>query len=427
MKKIIILSYFYTPSNFVGAERIVAWAKNLNKNGIYPIIITRNWNENQKDIVDEVLDNKLKIEKTENYEVHRLPYRQSLRDKCSKYSSLKYFQKFLSLYELLMSNYFISAIPYNNIYHYARKLLKSNSEIEIVIASGRPFQLFSFGYQLKKEFKIFWIPDYRDEWTTHQNSEVSKGLINKFLGRLEQKSELKWTSNADFFISVSENWVESITKFINKKGFVVMNGFNKIESLTDKTNSKSFRIVYAGTIYSSQRIELFIDSCILFNQHNKTEVKLEVLFIGTELNISVHNYLLRLTKEYDTLFSFLPRQTKNKLNVELEKADLLLLTGFENVKGWYPVKLFEYYASLKPILLFPSDNDVMEHFLSVTKSGYIINNQNECQELFHKLVNQKINKEIIKLDIDFEKGDFYSRAYQTNLLGNFINTIEKKS
>ncbi|NBX79185.1 MAG: hypothetical protein EBQ94_02215, partial [Flavobacteriales bacterium] len=123
----------------------------------------------------------------------------------------------------------------------------------------------------------------------------------------------------------------------------------------------------------------------------------------------------------------LPRQTKNKLNVELEKADLLLLTGFENVKGWYPVKLFEYYASLKPILLFPSDNDVMEHFLSVTKSGYIINNQNECQELFHKLVNQKINKEIIKLDIDFEKGDFYSRAYQTNLLGNFINTIEKKS
>jgi len=295
LKKVIIISYFYSPSNFVGAERIVAWAENLNKNGIYPIIITRNWNENQKDIVDEVLDNKLKIEKTENYEVHKLPYKQSLRDKCSKYSFLKYLQKFLSLYELLMSNYFINAIPYNNIYYYTRELLKSNSDIKIVIASGRPFQLFSFGHHLKKEFKIFWIPDYRDEWTTHQNSEVSTGFIYKFLGRLEQKSELKWTSNADYFISVSENWVESIAKFISKKGFVVMNGFNKIDSLTNKTNAKSFRIVYAGTIYSSQRIELFIDSCILFNQQNNTQVKLEVVFIGTELNISVHNNLIQLT------------------------------------------------------------------------------------------------------------------------------------
>ena len=416
------MSYFFTPSNFVGAERILAWAKNLNKNGIYPIIITRNWNENQKDIVDEVLDNKLSIEKTENYEVHRLPYNQSLRDKCSKYRFLKYFQKFLSFYELLMSNFFISAIPYNNIYYYTRKLLKNDSDIKIVIASGRPFQLFFFGYHLKKEFNIFWIPDYRDEWTTHQNSEVSKGIINKILSRLEQKSELKWTSNANYFISVSENWVDSISKFINKKGVVVMNGYNKIESLKDRTDFKLLRIVYAGTIYSSQRIELFIDSCIQFNKLNSTDVKIEVLFIGTELNISVHNNLIRLTKEYDSLFSFLPRQTKSKLHEEIEKADLLLLTGFENVKGWFPVKLFEYYASLKPILLFPSDNDVMENFVRVTKSGYVVNNQKECQELFFKLVNQKINKDINKLEIDFESGNFYSREHQTNLLANFINT-----
>ena len=52
MKKLLIISYFYPPANFVGAQRTAAWAKYLHEYGYYPIIITRQWNEGQTDLVD---------------------------------------------------------------------------------------------------------------------------------------------------------------------------------------------------------------------------------------------------------------------------------------------------------------------------------------------------------------------------------------
>ena len=65
MKKVLIISYFYPPANFVGGQRTAAWAKYLHEYGYYPIIITRHWNEGQTDLVDKVKNNKLEIEKIE--------------------------------------------------------------------------------------------------------------------------------------------------------------------------------------------------------------------------------------------------------------------------------------------------------------------------------------------------------------------------
>lgn len=197
MTKIIIISYFFPPSNFVGGERTASWAKYLAENDIYPIIITRQWNDNQKDLTDHILNNELQIEKHDHCEIVRLPYKKSLRDKFSEYSWLKPLQKALTLKELIFSNYSINAIPFSNFYDEIRKRLQEDPEIKAVIASGRPFQAFSIGHKLKKEFDVLWIPDYRDEWTTHQNLG-KQSFIQRYLSRLDRKSELKWTSNADF-------------------------------------------------------------------------------------------------------------------------------------------------------------------------------------------------------------------------------------
>ncbi|NRA10934.1 MAG: hypothetical protein HRT57_03140, partial [Crocinitomicaceae bacterium] len=111
MKKVLIISYFYPPANFVGGERTAAWAKHLADNDIYPIIITRQWNDNQKDLTDHVLENDLQIEKFDHCEIIRLPFKKSLRDRLSKYPWLKPLQKALTLKELIFSNFFISSLP----------------------------------------------------------------------------------------------------------------------------------------------------------------------------------------------------------------------------------------------------------------------------------------------------------------------------
>jgi glycosyltransferase involved in cell wall biosynthesis len=417
LKKVIIVSYFYSPSNFVGAERTKYWAENLYKSGVYPIIITRNWNNGQKDIVDKVNNNELRIEKKGNYEIHYLPYHQNLRDKLSDYPYLKIIQKFLSLLELIFSNFFISFIPYSNFYNYIEKLISKDKEINVVISSGRPFQSFFFGYKLKKKFNYLnWIPDYRDEWNTHQNNHFQTGILGRFLKSIEQKSERKWTSNATFFISVSDYWANSISKFIERPGLVVKNGYDELNYLEDLTEDNTLKILYAGTMYPSQDISIFINACNKLIESQKA-LKLEVVFIGVEMVPEVVIKLKELTKNNKEHFLFHNRMSKVDLNEEIKKADLLLLTGFNEVKGWYPVKLFQYYSTGKPILMIPSDNGVMQDFIEGTKSGYIADSEEECLSILNKLIDLKVNSQNLRKDTNTQFGEHFSREYQTKLLG----------
>jgi hypothetical protein len=423
LKKVIVISYFFPPSNFVGSERTDSWAKNLHKNGIYPIIVTRNWNNQQKDIVDRVEENSFKKEVFETHEVHRLPYHQSLRDKCGNYKSLRLIQKVLSLFELIFSNFFLYAIPYKNIYYHCKKLIETEKDISIVIASGRPFQSFFFGYLLKKRFPIIWIPDYRDEWNTHQNNDFSKRGIAKLIHRLESKSEKKWTSNADYFISVSDFWVESISKFIQREGIVIMNGYNTYKPLKNNTDNQKLHIAYAGTLYESQKIDLFIQSVNQLNKAPFYKDRMFVSFIGTEIQVNAHNHLKKLVEGNNENYTFHSRMPKDELNLILETADLLLLTGFDGVKGWYPIKLFEYFATDKPILLFPSDKDVIEKFIVQTNSGFVVNSVQEATSLFSKILNEKGRNEEVLLKRNPALKDFYSRKFQNNKLGEFLNSL----
>ena len=249
MKKILILSYYYPPANFVGAERIASFARHLHKFGVYPIIVTRNWNENQTNTYEEIKDNSFKHRIFETHEEFYLPYNRSWRDKlfgktCFFCISLR---RILTFLELVASSVWIPALPYANLYTQARKLLKEQKDIQALIISGSPFESFHFGYELKKEFPhIHWIPDYRDELTTFQGYKGAD-FISKCKFILDQFNEKKWTSNSTTFISVSNNWVKNIGKFIHKEGFQIMNGFESDLHLIAKDNyinDKEFVILY---------------------------------------------------------------------------------------------------------------------------------------------------------------------------------------
>jgi len=418
LRKILIISYFFPPCNFVGAQRTSSWVKHLHKKGYFPIIVTRQWNEGQTDIVDKVDNNEMEHLTFDSNEVYRMPNKRTLRDRCSEYKFLRPIQKLLSFIEIVFSNFFIKALPYSNIYQKARNILHDDPSIRIVIASGRPFQSFYFGYLLKKEFDIHWIPDYRDEWTSHQNP-TDKSFLWKFIHKLEKRSEKKWTSNADGFITVSDHWQNSIGTYIEKPGHVVMNGYDRIHPLTNRKYSNDvLNIVYAGTLYPSQPIEIFIKAFQRVSVSSK--IKINVTFIGANLIPSEIRRLKNL-KGNSSNIEFLNRMPKSRIIQEMQKADVLLLTAFENVTGWYAAKLFEYYASGTPILLCPTDNDIMESFIKKTNCGVSVNSVNECEEVLLNWSNAKMNGESILFDRNIEEGKKFSREHQTYELASYLD------
>jgi glycosyltransferase involved in cell wall biosynthesis len=425
LKKVLILSYFFPPANFVGSERTAAWAKHLHKSGYHPIVITRQWNDGQTNVLDQVKNNVVEHELKDNYEIYRLPYRRSLRDRCSTKTSLRLFQKALTFWELLWSNYFIKALPYSNFYKQARKVLKENPEIKIVLASGRPFQQFSIGHQLKKEFDIKWIPDYRDEWASHKGIQANS-VLDKFILNLERKSEKKWTSNADLFLSVSDQVVENISKHIDKKGFSVLNGYSpRVNSENQIVSSEeNLHIVYSGTLYSYQNLDPFIDAVKQINSRNSSSIK--VSFIGVNSSDLPGQRLLKKLKN-DPNFLIISRMPKPAHDELLNTAHVLFLTSYEQNKGWYPVKLFDYYNTEKPILLCPSDEDVIEQFIKSTNTGYIAATSEECKKILESFIEKKNKGQSIQMDRNIKEGKKYSREYQTGVLGKILDATSNKN
>lgn len=411
MKRVLILSYFFPPSNFVANKRIKYWVENLHHHNIYPTIITRQWNPNQTDLTDKIHENELIHEKNERFEIYRLPYHQNLRDKLNNRqtnSLLIFLRKTLTFLELILQNFFISAIPYHNLFSFTKQLVQKE-KFDLLIVSGRPFQLFYFANRLHKQTGIKWLADYRDEWNTFQNQSHQNSLM-KWISKLESKSELKWTANCAGFITVSETWKDSISQFISKKGHVVMNGYNQKSpfcNLSRKLDKDKIVISYIGSLYPSQPIQAFLKALHFL----KDVVAIEINFIGINVVPNQKERVNQLSKDLGININVIDRIPEQELLSYYKKSDFLLLTPFENIKGWYPVKVFEYASTQIPILLYPSDSGVLEKFIEQCQCGHIISNEKDLKALFLHTLAQKNKGEIVSLT-DLDMLQKYSRSAQ---------------
>jgi glycosyltransferase involved in cell wall biosynthesis len=143
-------------------------------------------------------------------------------------------------------------------------------------------------------------------------------------------------------------------------------------------------------------------------------------FIGANLNPSEQNRLIELTKNLSNI-EILDRIDRADILDEMQKTDILLLTTYNNLFGVYPAKLFEYYASGTPILLCPSDNDIMESFIKKTNCGVGVNSVIECEEVLLNWANAKMNGKPIVFERNIEEGKKYSREYQTYKLASYLD------
>jgi glycosyltransferase involved in cell wall biosynthesis len=384
MKKVLILTYFFPPANFAGCYRIGSWARHLNKYGVYPVVVTRSWNEHQTEISDPLQENSFKHEKHDGFEVYRLPYHRNLRDRLhAKYGDAKFklLRKFLTVMELLLQGSFDAIIPYHNLRDFAEELILKEKDFSALIVSGRPFQLFKFANSIHRKTGIPWLADYRDEWNTHQWI-VSESFRSRMISNIERRSEKKWISNARMFTTCSENWVKNISAFTGKTGEVLLNGYDEEIVRQDDTIHQEFTIVHNGTMYTSQPLELFTEAYKRFISDHPG-VKVQFLMPGVIIDEDTPARIRKALSGFEQYYSMSPRIPKKDLVDILVKADVFLMIGTRGAKGHHSSKIFEYIGFRKPILLVPSDHDVMQALLDETKSGIYLNSE---EELYNWLV-----------------------------------------
>jgi glycosyltransferase involved in cell wall biosynthesis len=427
MKKVLIISYFFPPGNFAGSYRIKAWAEHLHKFGYFPIVVTRHWLENETDYTAISAEQEIKREEFGHYTVFRLPYKGSFRDRLVKRFGPKAIPlgKFFSFFQVIGGNYFLRSIPYRNIYNFSRKLLKENPDIKLVLTSGRPFIHFRFAYLLKKEFpNIEWVADYRDPWNSCSNIKSSAKL--KFLKRLETPLEKKWLKNCVFFTTVSEGFQDSIQKIIrDKKGYVILNGFEDFFDCREKPDyQQEIVISYVGTLYYQQRIEVFLEGFKKFiRSHPHSKIKLIFWGLGNDKNqvARIKNTLI----QFEDYFQIFPWVEKEKLKVKLCLSDCFLVAGIPERKGTLTAKIFDYFSLRKPIVLCPTDQDIIERVITETHTGVVLKNSHEVY--YWLAETYKIWLESAKIPYLAESSDLEEFRYENQVfkLTNLLKQIPK--
>ena len=426
-KKVLILSYYFPPANMTASERIQSWAQFLGKHGFYPVIVTRNWDVDVKNSADLVRPSGQEMlhKKHNDYEVYYVPYKASLKDK----ALLRFYGR--SGYPVYLGLAFLYGIkevitdwgsPLLPLYKQAEKLLQVDErEWHALIVSGNPFELFHFGYRLHKQFDIPWIADYRDDWTTNE-VHLSSNFFKRLIQKLSRKAELRWVGSAAAFMSVSSHYVQKINSlFPAKPGYVLLNGYLPENYTQTAALTGTFTICYTGSLYPKQPIEIFLKAFCRFYS-NYPHVKM--IFVGIATDYELIQRIRRAIVGYEQAFVFTERVSKEQAIAYQQSASVLLAVAHKDTKGTPGSKLYEYIALQKPVLVCPTDHEIIEDTLRETGQGIFANDVESCYQ------------QLIILNERFQKGDLnsiktpvsvyakYSREGQVNILADILHQLQ---
>ncbi len=422
MDKILILAYFFPPCNLTAANRIKSLAEHAHENGFYPIIISRKWEIRINDEKDEFVKSSdgIEVAKDKNYEVHYLPYKPGLKESFYfrfKYGRFNILYFLASLFTSIFDKLSIRLIAFNNIYGYAKRMLKKEKDINYIIASAYPFSLFQFSYRLKKEFpSIKWIADYRDDWSTNEivdSSSFIRRCILKYNGIFEKR----WLKSALFFTTVNKGYVRKITNLTGAKGYVITNGYisKDFEELkTYKKSPEKLRLAYSGTVWDNQPLEVFLKTVSKFSNNNP-EIEISLSFYGAGIHEKQRLRIDSLADEYNLKIIVTGRLERSELIEKLNCADVLMMFSYADSKNTLPSKIFEYLALKKPILLFKNDNGMMADILNESGLGILIDDEyNLLSELNY--IQQNLNRNFT----------YYEELCNINFIHNFSRQNQAK-
>ena len=440
-KKVLILAYDFPPYVSVGALRPWSWYEHLLEYGIEPIVVTRQWsNENGSsiDYVSPSLTTKTIIEKTVLGTIIKTAYFPNF----SNQLMLKYGESRFGIVRKIISAFydigqFIFPIgTKRELYLEAKKVLKE-TKVDAIIASGEPFVLFKYASKLSRHYSTPWIADYRDPWT----QDKSRG-DNKLRETWDSYIENKYLSNVQAITTVDllfKNKIASLIK--NKTIHILPNGYNstlikKIANI-EQTNEK-LSIAFVGTIYKWHPVESFLNEALKF-VNKKPGIRLQINFYGINNELEIKEML---SSKYQALIPFVkihPKLPNQVLLEKMAKNNLLLLFNYYSYMG---TKIYDYLALKRKIILCYSNDlqakkikekyynmdelgsnkkNLQEDIIKETNSGIVVTDSVHLALVLEDCYTEFIEKGSIACSsINIER---FSRKIQVEKLATLIKSI----
>jgi hypothetical protein len=413
MKRILFLTYYYPPANATGANRPGSFAKNFAANGYSVTVVTRQWTGKEKNWKDQLDSNNAaaQIVCTHNLIVHYLPYKRYEYPILTKFNTVK---------ENLRGN-FNYELAYNQFENYVLNLCK-NEHYDFILVSIPPNSILKTAYKVGKLNNIPLILDIRD----FQNDIILKKNPTLSIGKFITHQLVlfyfkKWLAQTKAVVTASPAITEYINKTFRINAVTLTNGFNEeLLKIEEDTYKNEFTISVLGSLHMDANLDemkkLFV---MLFNKVEKYKIKFN--FIGLTINPLVANEFARLIPAENLLIT--DRMPQNEALQIGAKSHVLMLAGYDNFKGALTTKVFEYLGLRKPVLLIPSDKDVIDALLYETGAGFSPHNAEEAYSLIQKWYSEWQKTGSVSFNGELHKILSYSRENQFKKILNLLKSL----
>lgn len=285
-----------------------------------------------------------------------------------------------------------------------RSIVERNSCDAIISSSGPP-TCNLIANDLKEEYNLPWIADFRDLWTQNHNYRFSK-----FRRFFERRLEIGTLSQADALTTVSEPLTGNL-KYLypNKSIFSIPNGFDPDQRNPGVPLAKKFTITYTGYIYPGRQDPdpLFQALSSLISKGYLDPRDLSVDFYGYK-----YDWLDDNVKRFglDDVVRINGSITREDAIEVQRRSHLLLLLTWNNKeeRGIYTGKLFDYLAASRPILSVGMYGGVVEDLLKATGAGLQSKTEQDTEQIITYAYNEYKSKNTVSYNGISSEIDKYS-------------------
>jgi len=432
LKKVLIISDYFSPDNEIAAIRLTKIGKYLALSGYTVDVLRRGASGRKEDILlkyDLQFFNQI-YENVNNGINKYLYYFYHCRNNNISSNILKKMTNikeifFIKQIKILLYNFF-SILINLNYYHNAinRKDIKIETYNYIISTFG-PASNHLIGLNFKKKNKnIIWIADFRD--TLRDNIFTFMFRMNKLY--LENKI-IKY---ANIITLVSYGCFSLKSSNI----YIIPNGFDiddyQLNNEKHSTNNK-FIISYTGSIYSNKSDIRILFKIIkeLLEENILNQSDFAVQYLGKNQIDFYNQASVYLRDEFIINSGFV---TRNESLKKQKESDMLILASWndKNEQGIITGKLYEYFVSNRPIICFISGNLPD----SKLKEMIIKSNTGCCYEEANSKIDYEIMKNYIKQQyinrkegkpLNYSPNSSYIDQFNyKNIVNNLVKIMEIK-
>jgi glycosyltransferase involved in cell wall biosynthesis len=379
MKKVLIVSFYFSENEIIGSHRSQGLARYLHEYGWHPIIITKKtempMNGSQYDLVEVPYHSNIALWKRRlGWEVNKSIKEQkgmpTLKQKNTPLDVALATIEDLVFYPDDAASWIGEATKIAN------NIIESEN-IDAIVSSSSPVSSHFLAHKIKKKYGVPWLADFRDLWSqNHYHSSKMKDILNIIWEKMT-------ISDADILTTVSEPLSNKLRKFHSSKKVVsILNGFNPEEINPGTDLDKKFRVIHTGSLYRGRRDPepLFRSLSELINEGRIEKEDISVDFYGpieSWLSEDVTKYCLQnVVNIYGPI-------SRSAALIEQRRAQILLLLTWDNPDeyGVYTGKLFEYIAAKRPIFLLGAANGVASTLLNDIGAGKSASTVDEIKQI----------------------------------------------